>query len=128
MPKNAGQFFSMSNKDILSINSPRRNVRGPWLVIHKDMSKRWAIVALHWKKDGEIKDSPGLGIRWFHRTHGTPSARANATWFILPDELVDGILDKISPTPQLREKVNNILLNKYSDEELMQIRNENMKS
>jgi hypothetical protein len=49
----------------------------------------WSVAKLTWG------DSPAVGIRWngdsANRT-GTPQARGNPTWFIVPDELADAVL------------------------------------
>lgn len=70
-----------TDDDILSINSPRGKVDGPYLVIHKNADQRYALVALDW--DGE----PRIGIRWFWESVGNPQSRSVPTWTILPDDL-----------------------------------------
>ena len=124
MRRNAGKGFPMNeNKEILQIDSPRKNVFGPWLVVHKDVSERWAIVVLHWKSDGSNKIEPCLGIRWFYGNQGTPSVRSFATWLIIPNQIADAVLSKLPLAPQLRQEVNDILLGKYSIAELTEKRN-----
>ena len=86
MQKHAGTLFSMSDSDILKIDSPSQRVEGPWIVVHKDITNRWAIVALDW--DGK----PSLGIRWFYGNSGTPISSSYATWFIIPEDLVPSIM------------------------------------
>lgn len=123
MKQNAGNGFQLEkNEEILSIDSPSKNVFGPWLVVYKDLSERWAIVVLHWKSEPNNKPEPCLGIRWFYGNQGTPSVRTYATWLIIPNELADSVLDKLPLSPQHRQKVNDILLGKYSLDELKQIR------
>jgi len=70
-----------TDDDILSINSPRDRVGGPYLVIHKNAEQRYALVALDW--DGE----PKIGIRWFWESIGNPQSRSLPTWTVLPDDL-----------------------------------------
>jgi hypothetical protein len=123
MKQNAGIGFPMEeNVEILGIDSPRKNVVGPWLVVHKDLSERWAIVVLHWQSVPDKDPEPCLGIRWFYGNQGTPSVRTYATWLIIPKELTDNVLDKLPLPPQHRHKVNEILLGKYTLDELKQIR------
>ena len=86
MQKHAGITFSMSNLDILTIDSPSTKVDGPWIVVYKDTANRWAIVALDWE------GKPRLGIRWFYGNSGTPISSSYATWFILPDDLIPSII------------------------------------
>lgn len=126
MRQNAGTHFLMENNvEILSIDSPRKNVVGPWLVVHKDLSERWAIVVLHWKNDPKKEPIPCIGIRWFYGNQGTPSVRTYATWLIIPNELADSILDKLPLPPQHRQKVNDILLGRYTPAELYKERKKN---
>lgn len=112
MQKQAGKDFPMSDQNILSINSPRKNVLGPWLVVYKDESKRWAIVVMGWKNDGDKEYTPCLGIRWFYGGQGTPSVRGYATWLVIPNELTDAVLSKLPLAPQHRQKINELLLSK----------------
>ena len=119
MRQNAGTRFPMdSNAEILSIDSPRMNIIGPWLVVYKDLSERWAMVVLHWKNNPNKEPIPCLGIRWFYGNQGTPSVRTYATWLIVPNELADSVLDKLPLPPQHRKKIKDILLGKYSTSEL----------
>ncbi len=117
MKKNAGDHFPLeSDAEILHINSPHRELAGPWFVVHKDMTQRWAIVIMHWN------GNPCLGIRWFTRAQGTPSVRGYATWLVVPNELAEAVLSKLPIAPKVRQKIDNILLGKYSIAELKQER------
>lgn len=52
----------------------------------------WSVARVNWENDLR------LGIRWNGGEGpgvGNPQSRGNATWFILPDELQDVILNKI---------------------------------
>jgi|SRR5208282_468896 hypothetical protein len=52
----------------------------------------WSVASIDWE------GSPALGIRWNGGEGsgiGNPQSRGNATWFILPDELQEVILNKI---------------------------------
>lgn len=89
MRQSAGKELNMNDdRAILSIKSPRDLVGGPYVVVHKDLAERWALVALH------FEDRPTLGIRWFWGNEGTPFSR-QPTWFILPEPLHDTILSKV---------------------------------
>lgn len=71
---------------ILSIDSPKTKVRGPYVVVFTHAQERWALVALHW--DG----TPALGIRWFWGSMGNPISTGHRTWFIIPSTLDHAIL------------------------------------
>lgn len=94
----------LDNEKILSVCSPKNIVGGPYEVVYK--TDYWAIVTLDY--DG----TPRLGIRWFIGEMGTPSARGNATWFVLPEELYGGILSVLPLTPSRRDKINSFLIGK----------------
>lgn len=86
----AGQNYPIQNNDkILEIKSPRSRLSGPYVVITKNVNKRWAIVALRW--DNRCN---GLGIRWFHGRAGNPFSR-QSTWLIIPEELQEGVINKL---------------------------------
>ena len=105
MYKHAGQNFPLSsNSDILTINSPRNMIKGPYYVVYKNEEERWVIVFLRWD------NKPRLGIRWFYGNEGTPSVRGYATWLIIPNELTESILNGLPLTPQLRHRIHNDLL------------------
>lgn len=112
--QNAGSEFPLDqNAEILKIDSPQKMVKGPWLVVHKDIDQRWAIVLLHWD------ESPCLGIRWFYGGQGTPSVRQYATWLIIPEELTDAVLDKLPLSPQKRQTIYQVLLGERTLDELL---------
>ena len=77
----------MDDRDILSIDSPKLKTDGPYVVIFKDEENRWAIVALDWEKE------PRLGMRWFWGERGYPHSRQFRTWFHIPCELTNSILN-----------------------------------
>jgi len=117
MIKNAGDHFPLeSDAEILRVNSPRGELAGPWFVVHKDMTQRWAIVIMHWN------GNPCLGIRWFLRGQGTPSVRGYATWLVIPNELAEAVLSKLPIAPKVRQKIDNILLGECPITELKQER------
>ena len=94
----------LDDEKILSVCSPRKMVGGPYEVVFK--TDCWAIVTLSY--DG----SPRLAIRWFLGDIGTPSARGNATWFVLPEELYGSILSGLPLTPSQHDKINSFLISK----------------
>ena len=84
----AGQAFPIqSNDEILKIKSPQSRLSGPYVVVIKNVNKRWAIVALRWDNNRN-----GLGIRWFHGQAGNPFSR-QSTWLIIPEELQEGVIN-----------------------------------
>lgn len=84
----AGQVFPIqSNDEILKIKSPRNRLSGPYVVVTKDITNRWAIVALRWDNNRN-----GLGIRWFHGRAGNPFSH-QSTWLIIPEELQEGVIN-----------------------------------
>ena len=94
----------LDNEKILSVCSPKNMVGGPYEVVYK--TDNWAIVTLDY--DG----TPRLGIRWFIGEMGTPSARGNATWFVLPEELYGSILSGLPLTPSQCNRINSFLIGK----------------
>lgn len=100
----AGESFDLTiDADILNLNSPLHSVGGPYNIVYKNITERWAVVALDW--DGE----PRLGIRWFWGSTGTPNARGYATWFVIPPTLVNSILDGLPLHFQFRKKIEKFL-------------------
>ena len=119
----AGEEFPMEDDgQILRINTPKSNLRGPWFVVKKDLSKRWALVMLSWKDPNETDFKPRLGLRWFYGIAGTPSVRGLATWLILPKEMSEILVGNLSIDADIRQKANDILSGKLSIQELEQER------
>lgn len=101
----AGQNFPIQkNDEILKIKSPRNRLCGPYVVVTKDINKRWAIVALRWDNNRN-----GLGIRWFHGRAGNPFSR-QSTWLIIPEELQEGVINL------LQSNTNKTALRKFLNE------------
>ena len=94
----------LDDKKILSVCSPKNMVGGPYEVVYK--TDYWAIVTL------DYEGAPRLGIRWFIGEIGTPSARGNATWFVLPEELYNSILAGLPLKPAQRNKIDQFLIGK----------------
>lgn len=111
--KNGGENFDLGNdNEILSINSPQRNVGGPYVVVHKDMKDRWAIVAMNWDKE------PVLGIRWFWGEGGNPRSTTYSTWLVVPSSLSMNMLSGLSLEPSLRSKLEDFLSGKIDGSKL----------
>lgn len=84
----AGKDFDLTNDDnILSLNSPRASVGGPYKVVFKNIDERWVIIAMDW--DGE----PRLGMRWFWGNGGNPFSSGNPIWLVVPSSLSNSILN-----------------------------------
>src|ERR1700677_2080303 len=93
MKQDAGEGLDMTNNaEILQINSPQRSVAGPYAVVYKNLSDRWAIVALDWRHDNNRAYEPKLGLRWFWGNGGNPCSHGYATWLVIPDDLIPIIL------------------------------------
>jgi hypothetical protein len=105
--KNGNPVFEMKNdEEILKIDSPKSNlVGGPYVVVLKDVSERWAITAFDWVyEDSGVKQV--LGIRWFWGGSGFPLASGFAAWTVLPDSLSRLILkDNFHKLSQARVKL-----------------------
>jgi len=93
----------MRDKDILEIKSPKKNISGPYFIVYKNLQEKWAIVTLAWDK------KPRLGIRWFWGSKGNPNSRGNPTWFILPNELNNSILNGLPLSQTLRKEISTFL-------------------
>jgi hypothetical protein len=60
----------------------------------------WSVARLKWG------DAPAVGIRWNGdsiNSKGTPQARGNPAWFIVPEQLADVVLAAASETRQTRQ-------------------------
>jgi len=107
-----GQHFDLANDaSILSINSPRMSINGPYKVVFKNIIERWAIVVLDF--DGE----PRLGIRWFWGNSGSPFSR-RPTWFIVPPDLSSNMLQGLPIYPEFKDRIADFLSKKLSGSQL----------
>ena len=108
-----GEDFKLQNDDeILAINSPKSSCCGPYIVVSKSLESRWAIVALDWE------GTSTLGIRWFDRSIGIPNSRGRATWFAIPHELHNAVLNGLPLDFQFRDRVNQFLDREISGDQL----------
>jgi hypothetical protein len=118
MKKETGTKLNMMSDDnILSVNSPLGRVGGPYVVIHKDVKERWALVAM------AFDDNPTLGMRWFWGSGGSPFAR-QATWFIIPKDLHNSMLDRLCSSVSMKQQVVDFLCNKIPGKELKSFYND----
>jgi len=110
--KNGGIDCNMNDdREILSVVSPKTGeyaIVGPYIVIKKDTTERWAIVAL------DFNNEPRLGIRWFTDNNGSPTSRSYPVWFLLPTNLYSIILDGLNLDKKFKEIITLFLDDKES--------------
>ena len=81
--------------------------------------QHWSLIKVLFKGDpydysialGRWDDKPTLGIRWNaneDRPVGTPSSRGLPVWFIVPERLVDGIIDSLED-PEMRQFARHLI-------------------
>lgn len=92
--------------DPITVQSPKGSVSDIDVVYDKGPTQHsWSIARLTWKSNQAV------GIRWNGDVSetgiGTPQSRGNATWFIVPDEIADAVLDAAATLQ--REKSNTLL-------------------
>jgi hypothetical protein len=105
-------FDLVSDSEILKINSPRSNLKGPFKVVYKNLEERWAIVAIKWD------EQPQLGIRWFWANGGNPFSSGHPTWLVIPSSLSKGILASLPINHIVSTQIDDFLSGKISGEEL----------
>ena len=114
---NTGKDFSLDNDNILEINSPKKSVGGPYVVVFKNIDERWAIVALDWDKE------PRLGIRWFWGNGGNPFSSGNGTWLVIPPSLSKNILSGLSIEHKFYTKIDKFLSGEIKGENIVDYQN-----
>ncbi len=92
-----------------TVQSPKGRVSDVEILYDKGpINDSWSIAAMKW--DGKKV----YGIRWNGEVSqpgsGTPQSRGNATWFILPKEIVDAV---VGATANLERDKNSELLHGY---------------
>lgn len=103
----SGENFPLEDDSkILSINSPKNSVGGPYVVVYKNLEERWAIVAMDW--DGE----PRLGIRWFWGNGGNPFSSSYPIWLVIPPSLSKSILAGLPLNHRFSGKLDDFLTGK----------------
>ena len=107
--------FNFNLKDdnlILGINSPKCSIGGPYVVVFKNIEERWAIVAMDWD------DEPRLGIRWFWKNAGNPFSSSHPTWFVIPSQLNNSILNELPLDHTFKMKIGKFLTGDIKGNEL----------
>jgi len=94
-----------------TVQSPKGRVADIDVLYNKGPSPQsWSIAKLKW--DG----ADAIGIRWNGELDqpgsGTPQSRGNATWFIVPPEIVDTV---VSAAKALKQQENDVLLAGYRE-------------
>ena len=111
--KNTGKNYPIEDDEaILSIDSPRASLSGPYAVVFKNIEERWAIVAFEW--DG----TPSLGIRWFWGNGGNPFSSGNGTWLVIPQSLSKNVLSGLPINHAFSGKIDDFLCGRISGEAL----------
>jgi hypothetical protein len=87
--------------DPKSVLSPKDMVKSVE-VIHDEgpVESSWSVARLTWG------DSPAVGIRWngdSTNSKGTPQARGNPAWFIVPQQLAEAVLFAAKEASQSRQ-------------------------
>ena len=82
----------MAYVDPSTVQSPKGLVEDVEVLYDKGPQEfSWSIAKLKWDK------RPAVGIRWNGEVAqpgcGTPQSRGNATWFILPDEVANEVIE-----------------------------------
>jgi hypothetical protein len=84
--------YVMSYVEPAAVLSPKASVRSVE-VIYSTGNGGWSLARIGWE------NSQSVGIRWNGSDDepgiGTPQSRGNPTWFILPEDLHDVILQKV---------------------------------
>lgn len=112
MRTHAGNSYNLTVSKILEINSPEKEVGGPYAVLYIDTKDRWSVVVL------DYAGNPRLGIRWFHGTMGIPQSSATSTWFIIPTLLNNAILTALSLSQKTFKMVGEFLTGRIKGEDL----------
>jgi hypothetical protein len=93
------------------VQSPKGRVSDVEVLYDKGPTDQsWSIARLKW--DG----TEAVGIRWNGEQNqpgsGTPQSRGNATWFIVPGEIVDAV---VSAAEALEREKSDVLLAGYRE-------------
>ncbi|MDI9312645.1 MAG: hypothetical protein QM535_20715 [Limnohabitans sp.] len=114
----SGKNFNLEkDSEILKINSPKRSVGGPYVVVYKNVEERWVIVALNWEKE------PRLGIRWFWGNGGNPFSSANPIWLVIPSALTNSILNGLPLDFEFRNNLDKFFSHEIDGNKLKPFKN-----
>jgi hypothetical protein len=87
--------------DPKTVLSPKHMVKSVEVIYDAGpVEASWSVARLKWG------DVPAVGIRWngdSTNSKGTPQARGNPAWFIVPEQLADVVLAAASETRQTRQ-------------------------
>jgi len=87
--------------DPKTVLSPKDMVKSVDVIFDKGpVEWSWSVARLKWG------DSPAVGIRWngdSTNSKGTPQARGNPAWFIVPKELESAILNAAQESSQAKQ-------------------------
>lgn len=112
-----GENFNMeSDEAILQITSPIPRLNGPYLVVYKDVTERWAIVAMEWDNGHRV-----LGMRWFKGAKGCPVSSSRPIWLVLPEKLHKSIVDGLPISYKKRLNIERFLAREITGEELYNV-------
>ena len=85
-------------QDPNTVLSPRDKVKSVEVVYDSGpVEGSWSVAQITWG------DKPAVGIRWNGdsvNSKGTPQARGNPAWFVVPDELQDAVLKAAAEASQ----------------------------
>lgn len=108
------EIFNYSEEElkntILQIKSPKTKIKDIYSIIAINKNEYWAIVALSYREEKNQSFNPCLAIRWF-TNKGFPTARGYPTWFVIPNSLVEGILNTISIPYETKSHLLKFLAN-----------------
>jgi hypothetical protein len=88
--------------DPAQVNSPKDRVRDVRVVYDAGRTEgSWSVATLKWN------EQPRVGLRWNGEEgesgKGNPQSRGNATWFIVPDQLAEEVLQAARRLRQTEE-------------------------
>ena len=87
--------------DPRTVLSPKDRVKSVEVVFDAGPGdSSWSVARLEWD------DSAVVGIRWNgdkESTKGSPQARGNPTWFVVPDELKEAVLNAAQDLRQAKQ-------------------------
>ena len=87
--------------DPKTVLSPKHMVKSVDVIFDKGpVEWSWSVARLKWG------DSPAVGIRWngdSTNSKGTPQARGNPAWFIVPKELESAILNAAQESSKAKQ-------------------------
>ncbi len=84
-----------------AVRSPKDMVKSVEVIYDSGpVELSWSVARLKWG------DSPAVGIRWngdSNNSKGTPQARGNPTWFVVPEQIKDAVLNAAQELSQAKQ-------------------------